>query len=191
MLSLVRQDSVIGQRIGAHEEDLPSPNLLLLERGLHRMRYDSLTRELAALGMELSIRRQMLASYQMELEAWIRVSEAANGVGNGIMTERVDAYFASGKVKAREKEKIAEALIYYAIARRNGEERRLELEREISRQIRLRSLDRSEVAIQFWDDLIRGPLQEIATYYQGGFTAQEIAAFLNAVGVAAIAGGVY
>jgi hypothetical protein len=191
MLSLVRQDSVIGQRIGAHEEDLPSPNLLLLERGLHRMRYDSLTRELAALGMELSIRRQMLASYQMELEAWIRVSEAANGVGNGIMTERVDAYFASGKVKAREKEKIAEALIYYAIARRNGEERRLELERQISRQIRLRSLDRSEVAIQFWDDLIRGPLQEIATYYQGGFTAQEIAAFLNAVGVAAIAGGVY
>jgi len=52
------------------------------------------------------------------------------------------------------------------------------------------SLDFSAVALEARNDLVRAPLQEITVYHEGGIRAEEVAALLQAAGVAGVAAGV-
>jgi hypothetical protein len=52
------------------------------------------------------------------------------------------------------------------------------------------SINYSEIGLHARNDLIRAPLQEITTYHEGGIRKEDIAALLQALGVAGVAVGV-
>lgn len=57
---------------------------------------------------------------------------------------------------------------------------------------RLRALtfSLSEVSLTAWKDFIRAPIQEIASYHDGGLRSEDVANLIRAIGLGGIAVGV-
>ena len=81
--------------------------------------------------------------------------------------------------------------IAYAFAKQSSEYKLNVLNAQLRDRYRAQSLEMTEIAVGTWNDLIRAPLAEIVVYHEGGITSEEIARLINALGVMAIAVGVY
>jgi len=97
--------------------------------------------------------------------------------------------FASGSSDA--KILIAHALINYANAWSVGRLAEKETDVLLIGERHSAALDSSENAVKQWENLIGTPLAQLETLHGSGITTAEITALVNALGLGAIAGGVY
>jgi hypothetical protein len=190
LLAIVKKYPDVAGRLKA--ADVPPVNVLMLELAIQRLHYRRLQairdakKDVVAI---LKLQRESLAD---GAAAWITVMD---NVSLAREQESVDVKavlfetFTAAKPIGRQR--IAEALVAYAFAEYTTESTMNALNASLRDRYRAQSLEMSEIALATWNDLIRAPLSEITAYHEGGITSEEIARLINAIGIMAIAVGVY
>ena len=85
---------------------------------------------------------------------------------------------------------VAAALLTYAQSWNAGRKQEEQEDYKLIALTYTESLDKTELALMQWQNLIQVPLSQTATYYASGIKPDDIAKFLQAVGIAATAAGV-
>jgi hypothetical protein len=189
LLAAVRKYPDIAGRLRAAQ--VPPVNVLLLELAVQRLHYRRLQAGRDAKRDILTILRRQADAHADRAAAWIRVMDnvvLAREASVDLRALPVEA-FASATPIGRQR--IAEALIAYAVAKQSSEYTLNALNAQLRDRYRAQSLELTEIAVGTWNDLIRAPLAEIVAYHEGGITSEELARLVNALGIMAIAVGVY
>lgn len=190
LLAIVKKYPDVAGRLKA--ADVPPVNVLLLELAIQRLHYRRLQAVRDAKKDIVTILKLQRDAHADGVAAWIKVMDNVTLARD---QEKVDLKpvlfetFTSSKPIARQR--IAEALVAYAFAKQSTENRMNVLNARLRDRYRVQSLEMTEIAVATWNDLIRAPLSEITAYHEGGITSEEIARLINALGIMAIAVGVY
>jgi hypothetical protein len=189
LLAAVKKYPDIASRLKAAE--VPPVNVLLLELAIQRLHYRRLQAGRDAKKDILTILKLQAEAHADGAAAWIRVMDnvvLAREAKVDLNTPVLAAFTSSTPVG---RQRIAEALVAYAFAKQSSEYKLNVLNAQLRDRYRAQSLEMTEIAVGTWNDLIRAPLAEIVVYHEGGITSEEIARLINALGVMAIAVGVY
>lgn len=190
LLAIVKKYPDVAGRLKA--ADVPPVNVLLLELAIQRLHYRRLQAGRDAKKDIVAILKLQREAHADSTASWIRVMD---NVIKARDEERVDLRlvlfdsFTSSTPIGRQR--IAEILVGYAFAKLSGEDRMNIVKAKLRDRYRAQSLEMTEIAVGTWNDLIRAPLSEITAYHEGGITSEEIARLINALGIMAIAVGVY
>jgi len=171
--------------------DVPSVNVLLLELAIQRLHYRRLQADRDTKKDVVAIRKLQRDAYADSTAAWIRVLDGVMRVSDLDASLKANVAEAFNSAKPIDREHLAEVLVGYAVAKLSTEDRMNVLNSKLRDRYRAQSLEMTEIAIGTWNDLIRAPLSEITAYHEGGITSEELARLVNALGIMAIAVGVY
>ncbi len=180
----------------------PGVNVFLLELALQRLEYRKLVEDRATKQDVVAILEAKSEAIAKAATAWGRVALASRAWGGDsgsqedkdvaklrdrLDKERVATVLESGDEGVRF---IKGAMTSYLAAKLIEDVDLPVFDIRLADRYYRESLDVSGVALEARNDLIRAPLQEITAYHESGIRSEELAALLQAVGVAGIAAGV-
>jgi hypothetical protein len=174
----------------------PTVNVYILELALQRLEYRQLVEERSAKKDIVTLLKAKQATIIEGATAWGRVAETLlkppADFPDELKTRVETAPVASVLSKPGEKGVffVREAVVRYLAAKVLEDVELPTFEIKLADRYYRSSINYSEIALQARNDLIRAPLQEITTYHEGGIRTEEIAALLQALGVAGVAVGV-
>ena len=190
LLAVIKKYPDIAGRLRA--ADVPPVNVLLLELAIQRLHYRRLQAGRDAKKDIIAIWKLQRDAYADSAAAWISVMDKLILLQQKDQAALPQALFeAFNSSMPIGRQRIAEVLVAYAVAELFTEDRMNVLNAQLRDRYRAQSLEMSEIAVVTWNDLIRAPLSEITAYHEGGITSEEIARLVNALGITAIAVGVY
>jgi hypothetical protein len=174
----------------------PTVNVYILELALQRLEYRQLVEERSAKKDIVALLKAKRATMVEGATAWGRVAETLLRPSADFPAEihtRLETATVAG-VLSKPGEKgvpfVRETVVRYLAAKVLEDVELPTLEIKLADRYYRSSINYSEIALQARNDLIRAPLQEITTYHERGIRTEEIAALLQALGVAGVAVGV-
>lgn len=179
----------------------PSASGLLLESERLRIEYESAKQKIERADAHISLMSAKLEAMMGEIEslgnAKLLFAQALNIINiktdeefpyKAHYTSLIEDYTAGDQDL---KLLIAKTLYYYGSSWSLGRVPEEEIDYRIIALAHNSALDSSVVALQQWNNLILVPLSSLAAYHASGLTVDQIARFLQAAGLGAIAGGQY
>ena len=187
LVKLLKKYPDVASQIGASTR--PPVNVLLLEVAIHRLEYERYARALETERDRLAIlqtRRDLMIE---RMAAWVEVVDAAKDVRvlEVLRTQPFMSVYASAS--GTEQGQLKEVLVRYGAARLRYDTPDALLQFEDDERFRALAFSLSDVSLAAWRDFIRAPIQEIATYHEGGLRSEDIANIIRAIGLGGIAVG--
>jgi len=183
----------VAGRLKAAADPSTNVNVYLLEAALQRLNYRMLVEERTA-------KRNIVAILKGKRDAMVEVAIAWVGIVETLhraeftqaLSDRLQKETVASVLKADDKgaPAVKAAVIGYLSAKLIEDVDLATFDIKLADLYYRMSLDFSAVALEARNDLVRAPLQEITVYHEGGIRAEEVAAFLQAAGVAGVAAGV-
>jgi flagellar biosynthesis/type III secretory pathway protein FliH len=174
----------------------PTANVYMLELALQQLRYHQLVEDQSMKKDIVALLRAKQAVMAEGATAWGRVAETLSRPPEDFPAElhtKLESMTVSKVLSTPEEKGIAsihQAVIHYLTAKILEDSELPIFEIKLADRYYHSSINYSEIALHARNDLIRAPLQEIATYHDGGIRREDIAALLQALGVAGVAVGV-
>jgi hypothetical protein len=180
----------------------PALEPLLIEKQLQTARLATATKAVALQKAQLDAARDLFEALQLEGDMLDQANALLGGFGPKIACGKdVQVYClpvsrmfdekAFGTIKASNGEP-AGRLAYRALAL-YSESHSIARARQVRARMKTTlssyrdALNRSEASLAMWDGLIATPMSQLKSYYAGGIKSEEIAQFLQAIGVIGIA----
>jgi hypothetical protein len=177
----------------------PHASSLLLESERLRIEYEATKQRLERGQIHLALLRDKLKTMMQEIHylslaqdhlmvATAKIRPASEGDWEHHLTSLIDDFLSSNDQGF--KVLVGKMMYFYAAAWTLGRTPEEEIDYRIIALNHDSALDSAVVALQQWNNLILVPLTGIAAFHESGVTTDDIAKFLQAAGVGAIAGGV-
>ena len=170
--------------------DKPPVNLLLLELTVQRLELQRLNAQLQSDRDRLKI---VLAQRDLMVQraaGWIALLDAAEKLTLVDRLRATPIAVVHADAAPDQRAHLTRVLEAYAEIRVRYDAPAASLAFDDDDRRRTLRFDLSETALAAWKDFIRAPLQEVATYHEGGLTPEDIANVIHALGLAGIAVGV-
>jgi hypothetical protein len=192
-LSVVASIPSLGEQIGS-SFNRPSVGSLILESERLRLEAEALRRDLSRRETHLTLLREKRNATVNEVNLLLRTrkylslddpfAKNCHEDDKGLLAD----YRAFPTQYCREV--VAAGLVAYAQSWNAGRKQEEEEDYRLIALSYTESLDKTELALMQWQNLIQVPLSQTATYYASGIKPDDIAKFLQAAGIAATAAGV-